>query len=56
MFLGKVKVKGKGVTVTLADGDYNPNEPNINNYLVHEYHVFKVVNELYISGAAGNCD
>ncbi|WP_342430516.1 DUF881 domain-containing protein [Neobacillus sp. FSL H8-0543] len=53
MFLGKVKVKGKGVTVTLADGDYNPNEPNINNYLVHEYHVFKVINELYISGAAG---
>jgi uncharacterized protein YlxW (UPF0749 family) len=53
MFLGKVKVKGEGVTVTLADGDYNPNEPNINNYLVHEYHVFKVINELYISGAAG---
>ena len=25
---------------------------NINNYLVHEYHVFKVINELYISGAA----
>jgi uncharacterized protein YlxW (UPF0749 family) len=53
MFLGKVRVKGEGVTVTLADGDYNPNEPNINNYLVHEYHVFKVINELYISGAAG---
>ena len=26
MFLGKVKVKGEGVTVTLADGDYDPNE------------------------------
>jgi len=51
MFLGKVKVTGKGVKVTLADGEYNPNEENINNYLVHEHHVFKVVNELYISGA-----
>ena len=52
MFLGKVKVKGKGVKVTLSDGAYDPKEANINNYLVHEHHVFKVVNELYISGAA----
>jgi uncharacterized protein YlxW (UPF0749 family) len=52
MFLGKVKVKGKGVEITLADGDYNPiGEENANNYIVHEYHVFKVINELYISGA-----
>ncbi|PLS06466.1 DUF881 domain-containing protein [Neobacillus cucumis] len=52
MFLGKVKVKGKGVKVTLSDGAYDPKEDNVNNYLVHEQHVFKVVNELYISGAA----
>jgi len=52
MFLGKVKVKGKGVKITLSDGAYNPKEDNVNNYLVHEHHVFKVVNELYISGAA----
>jgi uncharacterized protein YlxW (UPF0749 family) len=52
MFLGKVKVQGKGVKITLTDGAYNPKEDNINNYLVHEHHVFKVVNELYISGAA----
>jgi uncharacterized protein YlxW (UPF0749 family) len=52
MFLGKVKVKGKGVKITLADGAYDPKVDNINNYLVHEQHVFKVVNELYISGAA----
>lgn len=51
MFLGKVKVKGNGVKVTLSDGEYKPNEENINNYLVHEHHVFKVINELYISGA-----
>lgn len=52
MYIGKVKVKGKGVEVTLADGDYNPNEENVNNYIVHEHHVFKVINELYISGAS----
>lgn len=52
MFLGKVKVKGQGVMVQLSDGAYDPKEDNINNYLVHEYHVFKVINELYISGAA----
>jgi uncharacterized protein YlxW (UPF0749 family) len=52
MFLGKVNVSGKGVRVTLADGEYDPDEENINNYLVHEHHVFKVINELYISGAA----
>ncbi|GLB61232.1 UPF0749 protein YlxW [Cytobacillus sp. NCCP-133] len=52
MHLGKVKVKGEGVEITLADGDYNPDEDNINNYIVHEHHVFKVINELYISGAA----
>ena len=52
MFLGKVKVKGKGVRVTLSDGAYDPKEDNVNNYLVHEQHVFKVITELYISGAA----
>ncbi|MGZ4159939.1 MAG: DUF881 domain-containing protein [Neobacillus sp.] len=52
MFLGKVKVKGKGVKITLADGAYDPKEVNVNNYIVHEFHIFKVVNELYISGAA----
>ncbi|MDP4105643.1 MAG: DUF881 domain-containing protein [Bacillota bacterium] len=52
MFLGQVKIQGKGIKVTLADGAYNPKDPNVNNYLVHEMHVFKVVNELYISGAS----
>lgn len=52
MFLGKVKVKGKGVAVTLSDGDYDPEEKNINNYIVHEQQVFKVINELYIAGAS----
>jgi uncharacterized protein YlxW (UPF0749 family) len=52
MYLGKVKVSGKGAEVTLADGDYDPEDENVNNYLVHEHHVFKVINELYISGAS----
>ncbi|CAM3696569.1 DUF881 domain-containing protein [Mesobacillus zeae] len=52
MYLGKVKVQGKGVAVKLSDGEYDPKEENINNYLVHEHHVFKVVNELYIAGAS----
>lgn len=52
MYLGKVKVEGPGVEVILSDGAYNPNEENINNYIVHEHHVFKVINELYISGAS----
>lgn len=52
IFLGKVKVKGPGVVVTLEDGQYESDETNINNYLVHEHHVFKVINELYVAGAA----
>lgn len=52
MYLGKTKVKGPGLKVTLSDADYNPEEENINNYIVHEHHVFKVINELYIAGAS----
>ncbi|MFD4815328.1 DUF881 domain-containing protein [Peribacillus butanolivorans] len=51
MYLGKVKVKGTGLQVTLEDGSDMNSKANVNNYLVHEQHVFKVVNELYISGA-----
>jgi uncharacterized protein YlxW (UPF0749 family) len=52
MYLGKTKVKGPGVTVTLSDAKYDPGEENANNYIVHEHHVFKVINELYIAGAS----
>lgn len=51
MFLGKVAVEGQGVEIKLIDGDYKAEE-DINNYLVHEHHVFKVINELYIAGAS----
>jgi uncharacterized protein YlxW (UPF0749 family) len=52
MYLGKTKVKGPGVKVKLSDADYKPNEDNANNYIVHEHHIFKVINELYIAGAS----
>ncbi|OED32752.1 hypothetical protein BHE17_09985 [Planococcus maritimus] len=50
-FLGLVPVQGEGLTVTLRDGDYSIDHANPNEYIVHESHVFQVINELYISGA-----
>lgn len=52
MYLGKIKVSGSGVSVTLEDGDYDASQYNVNDYIVHEHHVFNVINELYISGAS----
>ncbi|MCH1623871.1 DUF881 domain-containing protein [Ferdinandcohnia quinoae] len=51
MVTGEIKVKGPGTTVTLEDASYVPSGQDVNNYLVHENHLFKVINELYISGA-----
>lgn len=51
LLLGKVAVKGPGVEVTLKDGQYDPAIININDYLVHEHHIFNIMNELYIAGA-----
>ncbi|MFK4998043.1 DUF881 domain-containing protein [Bacillus sp. N9] len=50
MFLGKIKVQGPGIVITLEDGEFK-SEGNVNDYLVHEQHVFAVINELFISGA-----
>lgn len=50
-FLGLVPVQGSGLKVTLQDGGYDPDSVNPNDYIVHESHVFQVINELYISGA-----
>jgi len=52
MFLGKVKVKGKGVEVTLEDASYIPSQESAIDYIVHEQHVYSVINELLISGAS----
>ncbi|GAA0331162.1 DUF881 domain-containing protein [Bacillus carboniphilus] len=51
MFLGKIKTKGPGVEVTLEDAEYNPSVDLISDYIVHEHQVFRVINELYVSGA-----
>ncbi|MDN4607549.1 DUF881 domain-containing protein [Sporosarcina highlanderae] len=53
LLLGVIPAVGPGVRVTLKDGDYDPVEQNPNDYIVHESHVLRVVNELKISGAQG---
>ena len=53
LLLGVIPAIGPGITVTLKDAEYNPIEHNPNDYIVHESHIFKVVNELRISGAQG---
>lgn len=51
MVTGTVKVKGPGIVVSLRDSSYIPDQDNPNNYIVHEHHIQKVINELLISGA-----
>ncbi|WP_374963586.1 DUF881 domain-containing protein [Lysinibacillus sp. RS5] len=51
LLLGDLNAEGKGIRITLQDGDYNPKSANPNDYIVHESHVFKLLNELKISGA-----
>ncbi|MEH7222471.1 DUF881 domain-containing protein [Bacillus sp. JJ1566] len=51
MVVGEIGVKGPGVVVSLEDASYVPSGQDVNNYLVHESHLFKVINELYVSGA-----
>jgi uncharacterized protein YlxW (UPF0749 family) len=51
MYVGKAKVKGKGIEITLSDASYIPSEQSATDYIVHEQHVFKVIHELLISGA-----
>lgn len=51
LLLGYTSGKGQGIKITLEDGDYDPATTNPNSYIVHESHIFKVINELKISGA-----
>jgi len=53
LLLGVVPAVGSGVKVTLKDAEYDPIIQNPNEYIVHESHIFRVVNELRISGAQG---
>lgn len=49
--VGAVTVKGPGVEVSLEDSSYVPDGANPNNYIVHEHHIQKVVDELLVAGA-----
>jgi len=51
LMLGELPAHGEGIKVTLKDGDYDPKSTNPNDYIVHESHIFLVINELKISGA-----
>jgi len=48
---GDLPVEGPGIEVQLRDADYVPSEENVNQYIVHESHIHKVVNELLSAGA-----
>ncbi|MGM9943748.1 MAG: DUF881 domain-containing protein [Lysinibacillus sp.] len=50
ILLGELPAVGKGVAVTLRDNEYD-GVGNPNHYIVHESHIFTVINELKISGA-----
>jgi len=49
--VGTVMVKGPGVEVSLSDYSYVPDGANPNDYIVHDRHVQKVVDELLVAGA-----
>ncbi|ARK31089.1 DUF881 domain-containing protein [Halalkalibacter krulwichiae] len=49
--VGQVKVEGTGIEISLEDADYVPDGENPNNYIVHEFHVQRVVHELFVAGA-----
>lgn len=51
LLLGDMSVEGEGIKVTLRDNEYQPDSTNPNEYIVHESHIFTVINELKISGA-----
>ncbi|MDV6376796.1 DUF881 domain-containing protein [Sporosarcina sp. GW1-11] len=53
LLLGVMPATGAGVKVTLEDADYDPSVQNPNDYIVHESHVLRVINELKIAGAQG---
>ena len=51
LMLGMMEGTGAGIRITLKDGDYDPSSSNPNDYIVHERHIFAVLNELKIAGA-----
>ncbi|MFC0558697.1 DUF881 domain-containing protein [Halalkalibacter alkalisediminis] len=49
--VGQVQVEGPGIEISLEDADYVPDGDNPNNYIVHEFHIQRVVHELFVAGA-----
>ncbi|MDT8859117.1 DUF881 domain-containing protein [Alkalihalobacillus sp. MEB130] len=49
--VGQVPVQGQGIEVSLEDSDYLPDGANPNDYIVHEFHIQRVVHELFVAGA-----
>jgi uncharacterized protein YlxW (UPF0749 family) len=49
--VGQVQVEGPGIEISLEDADYVPDGENPNNYIVHEFHIQRVVHELFVAGA-----
>lgn len=51
LLLGYSTGAGEGIRITLTDGEYDPGSTNPNEYIVHDSHIFKLLNELKIAGA-----
>lgn len=51
LLLGYSAGTGAGIRITLEDGEYDPTSTNPNDYIVHDSHIFKLLNELKIAGA-----
>lgn len=51
LLLGHSMGAGEGIRITLTDGEYDPMSTNPNDYIVHDSHIFKLLNELKIAGA-----
>lgn len=51
LILGYSVGAGEGIRITLTDGEYDPASTNPNDYIVHDSHIFKLLNELKIAGA-----
>ncbi|GGF11719.1 UPF0749 protein YlxW [Halobacillus andaensis] len=51
LLAGELSVEGEGVSVQLQDAAYIPEDGQVNDYIVHETHVFEVINELLSAGA-----
>ncbi|PYZ97930.1 hypothetical protein CR205_04865 [Alteribacter lacisalsi] len=51
MITGEVPVAGEGIEVRLDDAAFVPEDQHANNFIVHEQHVQKVIDELFVTGA-----